>query len=408
LDEATVSSLFPLTIFCVLSEKQSGGMLANMVRLGVVGLGNMGSGHVAEMHRIKRCELTAVCDNVPSKLDRYKDKFKTYTDSAEMIRSGEIDAILIAAPHYFHTTIGIDALSNGLHVLTEKPISVHKADCERLIAAHTDKSKVFAAMFNQRTDPFFKRIRSVVKSGELGEIQRTSCVATDWFRSEAYNSSGGWRATWGGEGCGVLLNQCPHTLDLFQWICGMPTKVRAFCNFGRFHNIEVEDDVTAYLEYANGATGVFVATTGEAPGTNRLEIAGDRGKLVYEDSKITFNRTEMSVSEFCATTRESFASPPVWNCEIPERNHGPQHIGILQNFVDAILDGSPLIAPAEEGIHSVEFANAMLYSTFTDSTVNLPLDSAAYEVALQERIRTSRFVKEVRDDVVVDMSQSYR
>jgi len=381
-------------------------MLALMVRLGIVGLGNMGSGHVAGMSAIKRCKLTAVCDVVPEKLNRYSE-FQTYTDSAEMIRSGEIDAILIAVPHYDHTTIGIDALNNGIHVLTEKPISVHKADCERLIAAHSNKDLVFAAMFNQRTDPFYKRIRSVVQNGELGEIRRTACIATNWFRSEAYYSSGGWRATWAGEGGGVLLNQCPHTLDLFQWICGMPSKVRAFCNFGKFHNIEVEDEVTAYLEYPNGATGIFVATTGEAPGTSRLEIAGDRGKLVFENDKITFDRTEMSVEEFCKTTPEAFASPKLWRCEIPESSHGPQHLGILQNFVDVILDGGQLVAPAEEGIHSVEFANAMLYSTFTDSTVSIPLDSSAYEAALKERIATSRFVKTVRDDVSVDLAKSF-
>ncbi len=378
-----------------------------MVRLGIVGLGNMGSGHIASMPRIKRCELTAVCDVVPDKLARYSE-FKTFSNSAEMIRSGEIDAILLAVPHYDHTTIGIDAMQNGIHVLTEKPISVHKADCERLIAAHTDPKLVFAAMFNQRTDPFYKRIRSVVKNGELGEIRRTACIATDWFRPDAYYASGGWRATWAGEGGGVLLNQCPHTLDLFQWICGMPTKVRAFCQFGKFHNIEVEDQVTAYLEYANGATGVFVATTGEAPGTNRLEIAGDRGKLVFENNKITFDRTEMSVEEFCKTTPEAFASPATWRCDIPETNHGPQHVGILQNFIDVILDGGSLIAPAEEGIHSVEFANAMLFSTFTDSTVTLPLDSAAYEAALNQKIASSRFVKQVNENVEVDLSKSFR
>ena len=374
-----------------------------MVRLGIVGLGNMGSGHVAGIDKIKRCQLTAVCDIVPGKLERYK-QYQTFTDAGEMIRSGLIDAILIAVPHYDHTTIGIDALQNGIHVLTEKPISVHKADCERLIAAHTDTNLVFAAMFNQRTDPFYKRIRNIVKNGELGEIRRTACVATNWFRTEAYYASGGWRATWGGEGGGVLLNQCPHTLDLFQWICGMPTKVRAFCNFGRFHDIEVEDDVTAYLEYANGANGIFVATTGEAPGTSRLEIAGDRGRLVFENDKITFDRTEMSVAEFCGTSKESFGTPATWQCSIPESSHGPQHAGITQNFIDCILDGGELIAPAAEGIHSVEFANAMLCSTFTGSTVDLPLDSLAYEAALMERIQNSKHQKSVRDD----MNQSYR
>ncbi|MFN3685171.1 MAG: Gfo/Idh/MocA family protein, partial [Fimbriimonadaceae bacterium] len=246
--------------------------MAGEVRLGIIGIGNMGSHHVRSMPQVRRCRLTAVCDVVPSKMD-WIDGVDKFVDSRELIRSGLVDAVLVATPHYDHTTIGIDALDNGLHLLTEKPISVHKADCVRLIAAHKRNPNLkFAAMFNQRTDPHYQRIRRIVRGGELGEIQRTSWIITDWFRSEAYYASGGWRATWAGEGGGVLLNQCPHNLDLFQWICGVPTRVDAKCSFGKYHRIEVEDEVTAYLEYANGATGVFVTSTGEAPGTNRLEI----------------------------------------------------------------------------------------------------------------------------------------
>ena len=374
------------------------------VRLGIVGLGNMGSGHISSMPRLSRVKLTAVCDEIPSKMDRYSGVAK-FESSAEMIRSGEIDAILIATPHYFHTTIGIDAFENGLHVLTEKPISVHKADAERLIAAHDDKL-VFAAMFNQRTDPHYQAVRKIVQGGELGPIQRVNWIITNWFRTETYYSSGGWRATWRGEGGGVLLNQCPHNLDLLQWIVGMPSKVRAFCNFGKFHNIEVEDEVTAYLEYPNGATGVFITTTGEAPGTNRLEIAGDRGKIVLESDKITFSRTVESVDHVNKTSVNSFPSVDTWECQIPAKGYGGQHVEILQNFVDAILDGKALIAPAREGINSVELANAMLYSAFTDTTVQIPLDGAAYESALNDKIATSRFQKGAVVEAVVDMSKS--
>jgi len=366
----------------------------------------MGSGHVAGMPKIKNCELTAVCDVDTGKLAKYA-QFKQFEDSAEMIRSGDVDAVLLAVPHYFHTTIGIDAMQNGIHVLTEKPVAVHKADAQRMIDAHTDPKLVFAAMFNQRTDPHYQRIRRLVQSGELGEIQRTSWIITNWFRTATYYASGGWRATWRGEGGGVLLNQCPHNLDLFQWICGMPSKVRAFCSFGKYHDIEVEDDVTAYLEYPNGATGIFVTTTGEEPGTNRLEIVGDRGKLVYEDGKIVFTRTESSVREVLNTSKQSFTSIPSWICEIPVNGYGGQHCEIVQNFVNAIEMGEELIAPAREGIYSVEIANAMLYSSWTDSTVNLPLDAAAYEAALQERIATSRYEKPAVVEAEVDMAASF-
>jgi len=381
----------------------------NKVRLGIIGLGNMGQIHARYLRegRVRRCELMAVADAVPERLAAFRD-LKTFTRSEDLIRSGAVDAVLIATPHYSHTTIGIDALQQGLHVLVEKPISVHKADAERLIAAHTNKSQVFAAMFMQRTDPHYKEIKRLIQE-ELGEIRRTNWIITDWFRPEAYYASGGWRATWKGEGGGVLLNQCPHNLDLFQWLCGMPRRVRAFAALGKCHNIEVEDEVTAYLEYPNGATGVFVASTGEAPGTNRLEIAGDRGKLVLEEGKITFLRTAVPVSRFLKECPESFAKPEVERVEVPVEGKGGQHVEITQNFVDAILDGVPLIAPAEEGIHSVELANAMLYSHFTGQTVELPLDAAAYERLLQELIANSRFEKKAGGSApAADMAKSFQ
>jgi len=322
-----------------------------------------------------------------------------------------VDALLVCTPHYGHTTIGIDALENGLHLLVEKPISVHKADAERLISAYRthgeSKGLVFGAMFNQRTDPHYQAIRRIVQSGELGTIQRTNWIITDWFRTATYYASGGWRATWGGEGGGVLLNQCPHNLDLFQWICGMPSRVRAFCGFGKYHNIEVEDEVTAYLEYPNGATGSFVTTTGEAPGTNRLEIAGDRGKVVYENGQIIFTRTEQSVSEVNKTSPESFASVPTWKCEIPVNGYGAQHKGILQNFRDAVEKGAELLAPAVEGVHSVELANAMILSGLIGETVDLPLDSAAYEAKLKSLIANSKHQKQVTETGPVAMEGSF-
>ena len=368
----------------------------NTLRLGIVGLGNMGTSHARSLldGKVPRITLAAVCDNAAD-LSSYEGKAKIFTSSAEMIRSGAIDALLIATPHYDHTTIGIDALQNGLHVLTEKPISVHKADAERLIAAHTNKKQIFAAMFNQRTDPHYTKVRALIQSGELGAIRRVNWIITNWFRTHAYYNSGGWRATWAGEGGGVLLNQCPHNLDLFQWLFGMPDKVRAICRFGQYHDIEVEDDVTALMQYKDGKTAVFVTSTGEAPGTNRLEITAERGRVVIEDGKVSWIRNEIPTREFSETTPESFAAPERWNVEIPVNGSGEQHNGILKNFAAAVLDGAELIAPAEEGIHSVELGNAMLMSGFLNQEIDLPLDGAAYEALLKEKIATSKFQKKV-------------
>lgn len=362
------------------------------VRLGIIGLGNMGSAHVGwvQSGKIPGLTLTAVCDLNQDKLDRYTE-VEHFLDYKQLLRSGSVDAVLIATPHYSHTTIGIDALKAGLHVLVEKPISVHKADCERLIAAYkkAGKKQIFSAMFNQRTDSVYQKIRDLVHGGELGRIRRVNWTITDWFRTHAYYNSGGWRATWEGEGGGVLLNQCPHNLDLYQWLFGMPDRVRGFCQFGHYHDIEVEDNVTAYFEYKNGATAIFITSTGEAPGTNRMEVVGEQGRLVMENGKLLYTRNEVAMSEFSRTTTEGFARPATWNVEIPVTQKGEQHIGILKNFSNAIRLGEPLLAPAPEGIHSVELGNAILMSSILGETVDVPLSGVKFEKILNKLIASS-------------------
>lgn len=374
-------------------------MSASPVRIGVIGVGNMGSGHVNWLleGKVAGAICSAICDQDTAKLAKWPEadkKLKHFTDSKALIRSGLVDAVLIATPHFDHTTIGIDALEQGLHVLVEKPLSVHKADCEKLIAAYKKrpkKSQLFAAMFNQRTDPKFRKMRDLIQSGEIGEIRRVNWIITDWYRTQAYYNSGGWRATYKGEGGGVLSNQCPHNLDLMQWLFGMPTKVRGHIGIGKWHDIEVEDAVTAYLEYANGATGVFITTTGEFPGTNRLEVTGDRGKLIAENGKLTFVRTTTSVREHCSTTQVVWSSPETWNIDIPVNGSGDQHVGILNNFSDAIRNGVPLIAEAVEGINSVELGNAMVLSSLADKTLSLPLDAKMVDREYKKLIASSKY-----------------
>jgi predicted dehydrogenase len=380
----------------------------NELRIGIIGLGSMGRNHAEKIIAgdVRECKLTAVCDIDESSLTKFKE-LRCFADSHELIISGEVDAVLIATPHYSHTTIGIDALESGLHVLMEKPISVHKADAERLIAAHRNKDQVFAAMFQQRTSSCYKKLKQLIDKGELGKISRVNWIVTDWYRTEAYYADGAWRASWKGEGGGVLLNQCPHQLDLLQWLCGMPAKVQGFCGLGRWHDIEVEDQVTAYMEYSNGATGVFVTTTGEAPGTNRLEIAGEMGKMVVENERLIFIRNEESSIEHSRNFASGFTKPEVWNIDIPIEGTAGRHTEIMQNFVDAVLEGASLIAPAEEGIKSVELANAILYSSLKSEIVDLPMDGREYEKELQRLIAESVYQKRVVKKPDENMDKSF-
>jgi predicted dehydrogenase len=382
------------------------------VRIGIIGMGNIGKHHASYLleGKVSRAELTAVCSTSPDKLADYAAKgIKVFGNAMELITSKTVDAIIIATPHYQHTTLGIAAFEAGLHVMVEKPISAHKADAEKLIAAHQQYPKLqFAGMFQLRVEPRYEKIRALIRNDDLGEIVRVNWVNTDWFRGEAYYASSAWRATWKGEGGGVLLNQCLHNLDVLQWLLGMPARVRGFCQLGRFHQIEVEDNVTAYLEWPNQATGVFVSSTGEAPGANRLEIVGTRGTLVLEHGKLVFTRNTTDMLEFSRTSKSGFTKPDATTEEIPFTNSLAPHAALLQNFVNSIHHGEPLIAPGAEGIHSVELANAMVFSSLLGQTVDLPMNSAAWETKLKQLIVESKLEKKVMPVEASDFASSFR
>ena len=382
----------------------------NKVRIGIIGMGNMGKYHADYLLKgeVAGAQLSAVCSTSPQKLEAYKDRAEIFSDGVEMIKSGSIDAVLIATPHYQHTSLGICAFEQGVHVMVEKPISAHKADGERLIeASNKHPDIVFGAMFQLRTEPRYLKIKKLIDDGELGEIVRINWIITDWYRTEAYYASGGWRATWKGEGGGVLLNQCLHQLDALQWLVGMPSKVRSFAQLGRFHDIEVEDNVTAYLEYPNGATGVFISSTGEAPGSNRFEIAGTRGKLVLENDQIQFTRNENCMIEHSKTSKIGFSKPEVWDVNIPFDNATLPHAILMRNFVHAIREGEELIAPGTDGLNSVELANVLLYSSLVDQSVEMPMDGAAFESKLNTLIKESTHQKKVVEVSSEDFASSF-
>lgn len=365
------------------------------VRFGIIGVGNIGTVHARYLlaGTVKEACLTAVCDNNLSKHPAIRElvgeAVTLFSDAETMLKSGLIDAVIVATPHYDHPGLSMLAMRNGIHTLCEKPAGVYTAQVREMNEFARGCKVVFGMMFNQRPNPLYQKVKDLIDSGELGELRRSNWIITNWYRSQSYYNSGGWRATWKGEGGGVLLNQDPHQLDLWQWLVGMPVRMRAFCQFGKHRDIEVENEVTAYAEYANGATGVFITTTAEAPGTNRLEIAGDRGKVVVEDGKLRFWRLRESETEFNARWENGFGEPECWEVTIPVAPECSDHHVITANFAAAVLHGKPLIAPGTDGIHGLTLSNAMHLSTWTDDWVDLPFDEARFKQLLDERIASS-------------------
>ena len=384
------------------------------IKLGIIGIGNMGSSHAGNIKSGKcpEIELVAIADINPERLDwakqqNYAENITYFNTAEEMLDSGIINSCLVAVPHYDHTKYAIECMKRGIHVMVEKPAGVYTKQVREMNAeAEKHPEVVFGMMFNQRTNCVYRKLRELVQSGDYGEIRRTNWIITDWYRPQCYYDSGDWRATWSGEGGGVLLNQCPHQLDLWQWICGMPVKVESHLHFGKWHDIEVEDDVTTYVEYANGATGVFITTTGDAHGTNRFEIQMDRAKFVIENDKLIMTEYEMTEQEFSKTYKQPFGTVKSTTSLVETDGENPQHIGVLNAWADAILHGGKLVAEGKEGINGLTLSNAMHLSAFLGKEVEIPFDEELYYNELMKRVATSKRKVGVKS-VFADTSNTY-
>jgi len=371
--------------------------MSKKVRIAVIGAGIMGKAHIRDVTTLENTELAAVCDINHAVADACAAEMgvPAYYDFRDLLEREKLDAVLISTPHYDHTPISIAALQKGIHVLVEKPIAVHVKDALKMIAAYEQAKQstpnlVFAAMFMQRTYGHWRKIKALIDGGELGRLVRTTWLITDWFRTQSYYNNGGWRATWRGEGGGVLLNQSPHNIDLYQWFVGMPKRITGFAALGKYHRIEVEDEVTAYFEHENGMIGHFITSTAESPGTNRLEIVGENGKLVYEDGRLTFFRNQHSMFEQIEQAAGGFDKVEFVQEDVPfEPLTGPGHRTVIENFANAILHSEKLIAPAAEGMNSVMLANTIMMSSFEGRAIDLPLDADAYAQKLQSLIEAT-------------------
>lgn len=381
--------------------------MTEKVKLGIIGYGAEGGMYAGffknnDERLNDNIELAAICDNDPAKKAKVAEDFPGlpfFDNYLDLLESGIVNAIVTTVPHYDHCVMGIDALERGIHLLGEKPAGVYTKDVERLIeTSKKHPETTFAIFFNQRTNPLYRRVKQLMDEKAIGDLQRATWIITTWWRPQGYYNQSAWRATWGGEGGGVLVNQAPHQLDLLQWICGKPEKVYAKLQYGAGRNIVVENEVNALLDFGNGATGSFITCTNDIVGTDRFEIFGTKGKIIVEDSKklivkqLTAPEAELSenmdmqdvmrlfmgqinMEDYVKVTEEEFVTP-----------QGLQHISVLNNFADHIVKGEPLLANGEEGINGVTLANAMHLSSWLDKEVDYNVDGDLYLAELNKRI----------------------
>ena len=381
------------------------------VRFGIIGIGNRGT-EIAQRilnGETTELEITAVADTDPARLAWAAENLpgvQRFDSAQALLDSGAMDAVVVAVPHYDHPGLCLEALKRNIHVMCEKPAGVYTKAVRPVIEYAKICPATFAMMFNQRTNCVYRKMKEIVASGALGQIRRVNWLITSWFRSQSYYDSGSWRATWAGEGGGVLLNQCPHNLDLLQWICGMPVRVRAFVHNGKWHDIEVEDDVTAYMEFENGATGTFITSTGDTPGDNRFEITLDGGTLICDGKALTLEKLKTPIPQFMREYKAGFGRPDCEVMSVETDGLNLQTAGVLNAFAAHILRGEPLVAEGAEGINGLTLSNAMHLSAWTDQMISLPLDEDLFLTELNKRRAVSRQKAPVQGSGMMDISQS--
>lgn len=378
------------------------------VSLGIIGLGNIGQQHIATIQNelSDRYVISAVCDRVDKGIASSIGA-KYFNNHKDLIASNSCAAIIVATPSFQHFEIGKDALEAGLHVLMEKPIGMSVREGEELLkASHADQK--FAVMLNQRYAPAYAKAKDIIASGTIGKLTRYHWIMTNWFRPDIYFMSSDWRGTWAGEGGGLLVNQCIHNLDILQWLVGLPDNITASCSFGKYHNIEVEDEANAIFNHDNGMTGCFVGSTGEAPGTNQLEIVGTKGSLSFNGATLTLSKNTPDTDDFCTNTKDMFGVPETKTEEVKLDNEINQHGKVLANFADAILDGKALDTPAPEGLNSLQLANGILMSQWQEKRISLPLSAEAYQEELNKKLEASNLREDVDANVNIDMGKSFR
>jgi predicted dehydrogenase len=375
------------------------------VRLGIIGFGQQGGyySRILSASMVPGMSLGAISDSDPARRATAQEQYPdvpVFDDVDALLASDGIDAVVTTVPHYLHPEFAIKALTAGKHTLVDKPAGVYTKQVRLMNEfAATKPELTFAIMFNQRTNPLYVELKQLLDSGELGALRHWNWIITTWWRPQGYYQQSEWRATWGGEGGGVLVNQAPHQIDLSQWLCGMPKKVFAKLGFGFRRDIAVEDEVVAVFDLGDGVTGTFTTSVHDVNGTDRLEILLDKGKVVVDGSKqVTITRlSEDEQAASARTTPEStrrlFAGENILGEDFMktetksyESAWGQQHAAVLTNFAAHILDGTPLIAPGSDGINGVRLANAMHLSAFLGREVDIDFPEDQYLSELNTRI----------------------
>lgn len=367
-------------------------MAEKTVRIALIGFGSMGKNYARMLYAglVPELKLSGVCCRNGAGQALLREEFpgvRIYENVEQMQRhEEEFDAVLIVTPHATHVELGFAMAKLGKHFLMDKPAGVYASRVQELVEFCRERGVSFGMMFNNRMLPAFRIAQDYIRSGKLGRLHRAVWVCNSWYRSPVYHRSAPWRSSWQGEGGGLLINQNQHYLDIWQWLFGMPEKLYAAMEFGRYNDFAVDDAVDIQFVHSGGFHGTMVSATGEAPGVNRLEIWGEKGCLTVQDgARVFWDENALSTVEFGKVNEVPFGTPPHTRVEIPVEKAENPYLLAFGNFAGHLLRGEPLFADGMDGLRTVQLTNAAYLSGWQEKRVSVPVDAEAFQKELAAR-----------------------
>lgn len=358
----------------------------------MIGVAGIGLAHLFAGSMLDEYELAAVCDIDDAPREKAAADFDAaaFADASELFSSGAVDAVVVATPPTTHEPLVREALAAGLHVYCEKPVTPTASAGRALDDLARAADRVVQVGFQHRFQRSARVAHELIDAGEIGDLFRVELNATNWFRSQRYFDSAPWRGTWRAAGGGVLMSQAVHQIDSLVWLAGLPSTVSAWARRSR-HDVQIEDDVVAMLEFPNGARGTLVASTTDPVGRDAITLHGERGSLEIEGFRLrraTFGDGSQGAQQLTDESTEDFDDVGVEWADVVEPGGRSEYFDLTldchRDFVEAIHAGrDPVNTPAEAG-RAVELINALYLSAVRGAPVDLPIDAREYDAVLDD------------------------
>lgn len=362
-------------------------MKQRKIRTAIIGAGKVSHLHAAALKQGYNTELAAICSRSIDKARESGSKYgiAAYDNIGKMIRLEGIESVVVCTPHPFHADIVVEASEWGAHCLVEKPLASSLQDCDTMIEACRHKGVKLGVVSQRRFYEPVRRMRKAIDEGKIGMPSLGTVLMLGW-RDQAYYDSDAWRGNWKTEGGGVLVNQAPHQLDLFQWLMGPVDEVYGIRRNLNHPYIEVEDTALAIVKFGSGAVGNVVVSNSQKPGIyGKVHIHGSNGASVgvQTDGGAMFIAGMLPISEpplnDLWTVPGEEALLEKWKQQDSDffRTINPMEYYMkLQNedFATAILENRDPLITGENGRITVELFTAIYRSCRDNRPVKFPLE----------------------------------